>query len=697
MSKKILKYEIPNYTTYPLFAAINGILKANNSEIWLYNNFILIWAYVKRVDKYYWLDFKFGEIEIQEEFCPLIIQDKIIIEEEKCSRFFDKIKEQIMNNKYLMIPLDMYYISECWNNKREKIHTEHTPLIFGYDDIKKKIWIADFFKGRYQIIIIDIKELFKAYCANMKYHKVILGEDAFFANSFEFHEHKYEIDINRIKGFVLDFLRSTDTTIDNFLNIYNYDRTVYGLKWFDAVIEHFKRCVRKRSVLDIRAVYLLYVTNNVMKDRIEYLAQNKYIRGIECIETLHNDIFSIIKSIIKVQNMVIKYNLVLKQEIGLKILNEIKKLQDEEKNIFIKFYELLINKKLTMVEKLALTNDWNELKCSKQFASTKVRNTNSLYDVHIDYINNICNDLLLINNKPERIKKVIEKTYTNKFTKIEKGGFLYNIFPYEIEEDIHKIDKSREIKRIYYLNEINQVIGIKFIDDEIENLLIYEYNSKEIKRYWIKKDINNKYEVFGIKKQIMLNKDLKCVYSCNINYYKSVTIFKTVEERLVESKKYCICREIINSNNWLDETWGIKRRYLYAKNGILNQIIEKKYNEADKVLYSRKWIDEELLRDKIHEVLLHCLNMCCGETINCHYEIEKNQIDFYIRGKIIQSISILANNNFIIDNDEKNRIKYIIASNIYIIKKRENKVKVEYYINKTNAREIKRYKKFLDL
>lgn len=69
---------IPKYQTYPETTAILAILSANNnSEEWIYNNFLLVWSYVWVWDDKYWCDYKFGHNEIKGELCPMIERIKI--------------------------------------------------------------------------------------------------------------------------------------------------------------------------------------------------------------------------------------------------------------------------------------------------------------------------------------------------------------------------------------------------------------------------------------------------------------------------------------------------------------------------------------------------------------------------------------------------------------------------------------------
>ena len=76
-SKK-LPFVIPKYSTYPKYTAILGILTAyNNEEAWIYNNYILLWAYIWIESREYWTDFKYGNEKIKKDFCPMIQVERV--------------------------------------------------------------------------------------------------------------------------------------------------------------------------------------------------------------------------------------------------------------------------------------------------------------------------------------------------------------------------------------------------------------------------------------------------------------------------------------------------------------------------------------------------------------------------------------------------------------------------------------------
>lgn len=90
-----LPFVCPKIKTYPYFTAILGILEAyGKHEVWIYNNYLLIWMLKDIHNIEYWIDFKYGNEEIQKEFCPLI--SKKIVLREDIDKEFSSIIEAII-------------------------------------------------------------------------------------------------------------------------------------------------------------------------------------------------------------------------------------------------------------------------------------------------------------------------------------------------------------------------------------------------------------------------------------------------------------------------------------------------------------------------------------------------------------------------------------------------------------------------
>ena len=139
----------------------------NQEKAWLYNNFILLWAYIWVETREYWTDFKFGNENIRKDFCPMIRIKQIEKGKLNKNNIIKTITEGIDKGKYFFLLLDMYYIDEWWNKKNNKYHCTHQSLIYGYNSKEKVFYIADFFMKRYKSIVISYDLLMTSYISGL--------------------------------------------------------------------------------------------------------------------------------------------------------------------------------------------------------------------------------------------------------------------------------------------------------------------------------------------------------------------------------------------------------------------------------------------------------------------------------------------------------------------------------------------------
>ena len=75
----------------------------------------------------YWVDFKFGNEANQTEFCPMM-NIKGITREELHSIYNtlkNSLKILIDNDCYIMISVDVYYITNWWRKGKKRYHFRH--------------------------------------------------------------------------------------------------------------------------------------------------------------------------------------------------------------------------------------------------------------------------------------------------------------------------------------------------------------------------------------------------------------------------------------------------------------------------------------------------------------------------------------------------------------------------------------------
>lgn len=339
MKKKLqLPYEYPKVKTYPYFTALLAILGAHNkADEWIYNNYILLWMFKDTHFKDYWVDFKFGNEEVQEDFCKCI-EKKIVLREEvfkKNTRVDELFFDYLNQGYYVLVSVDVYYINEWWSKKEKKEHFRHQICIHGYDKENKTFTVSDFMAHHeYTTIDIDTNTLLVAYENYDRYTPFEdFGKDIWLLSVNQNIDEK--VDIQRIKGLITDFLNSRDTYIINHIQTENkVDRYVFGLDVFRELIKCVDE-VRQNDMeyLDRRPFHLIVEFNKIMMKRMEHLI---YMYP-QIAKIYHDEIYQLICGLINESEELLlldlKYNMSGKKYILDKIIAKINKMIIDEKDM----------------------------------------------------------------------------------------------------------------------------------------------------------------------------------------------------------------------------------------------------------------------------------------------------------------------------------------------------------------------------
>lgn len=312
-----LPFKIPKYKTYSINTAINGILEAyGDDKLWLYNNYISLWIYARRSRKEYMVDFKYDKDINYYEQCPMLKAE--IVEVRKNHNIINIIKDSIDNQKYIFLAVDTYFIDSWWNNVKSKIHSEHEMLILGYDNEKKVIIAADFFKQTYSIQEIPYLDFRMAFDAHMGYIRKRDNVNAVDIRTFKYLKNKkYTLYVDRIRNMISDFLNSQENTINDDSDLFTVrEEVLYGIECLNHILEYFKECICKNEWLDYRIIHLIYIFNDIMDCRIDYMIENKYISDNAFIRNIQNNFHDLAHKNEMLRSLVMKYNLKKEQRHG---------------------------------------------------------------------------------------------------------------------------------------------------------------------------------------------------------------------------------------------------------------------------------------------------------------------------------------------------------------------------------------------
>ncbi|WP_370749206.1 hypothetical protein [Eubacterium sp.] len=149
--------------TYPYFTGLVAILDAfNKRDMWIYNKFILFWIFNFVYFNEYWIDFKFGNEEIQEEFCKQIRKEEIYRKD--VDNILEFVKENIDAKKYIFVSIDVYYIDEWWRPWEDNMHIKHQVLVTGYEPSERTVFVTDFMgNNKYETVKMSYDDFVVAY------------------------------------------------------------------------------------------------------------------------------------------------------------------------------------------------------------------------------------------------------------------------------------------------------------------------------------------------------------------------------------------------------------------------------------------------------------------------------------------------------------------------------------------------------
>lgn len=253
----------------------------------------------------------------------------------------DYICKEIIQNKYIFLFLDHFYIngSECYLKK----HFMHDfCFIYGFDSEEEVFYCADnFIRGKYSKLKVSFKDLVAA-------RQATIESDVFMNNknivSFTYNGPQYILNNSIIFSILDEYLNSSFTKVmelnPSFLtdNIFGFshgqncqiDNCVFGIDIYNCLREEIKKIVDNKIDIDIRPFPLLCNHQAILKHLIIYWNR----QGILDQKRFDKKIENQITNCFILRNLVIKYNIIHKNEIGENIIKRLNMIEKEERNFF---------------------------------------------------------------------------------------------------------------------------------------------------------------------------------------------------------------------------------------------------------------------------------------------------------------------------------------------------------------------------
>jgi len=174
------------------------------------------------------------------------------------------VKWKLRCGKYVELWLDEYYVRGRASYRKE--HYEHGNLIYGYDEVNKKILMLGFGS---RAELGEMNEDDFASALNLKKYEGRVCSITDHPNNIPFH-----FSIERFKEQLYEYANGIDTSVHD-ANVLTMKSGIYGRKIYDFLLDTKKGL--ELLFKDIRVGYIICEHNMIMKQRLRFLISRGYI------------------------------------------------------------------------------------------------------------------------------------------------------------------------------------------------------------------------------------------------------------------------------------------------------------------------------------------------------------------------------------------------------------------------------------
>ncbi|WP_046501913.1 cysteine peptidase family C39 domain-containing protein [Paenibacillus riograndensis] len=310
MKSRILPMYEPKLSTYNVYAALFSIIAKDEGYLpWYYSNFISIGINTCDDTLYFTDHFTFFEYGEGSTSCPWL---EVYKPPHKTiySQYSFNIKEVLTGylnqNQYIWLYLDQYYIpqSTCY----QKMHKEHSVLVYGYDEAASVFYIADNLdNGKFIQTVISYQQLIKAWESDICEH---------FRRLFRVLNSKqgeYTLSATHLRNQIEGYLSSKPIDQGIYWDqipvdgphayVQNIQYWIFGHEVYSYIQQLNKQVQEMKGTksLDIRIPHLLWEHKKCMAERMHYLNLGKY--------DLASEYEKVVKHSLTIRNLSIKYNI----------------------------------------------------------------------------------------------------------------------------------------------------------------------------------------------------------------------------------------------------------------------------------------------------------------------------------------------------------------------------------------------------
>ncbi|NLD50756.1 MAG: AMP-binding protein, partial [Clostridiaceae bacterium] len=324
------------------------IMADENLHPWFYERFINIFSMVNQ-EGYLTLDYLEVWAPYREIINEISLGTELLEKEMDIIRF---INEKIDMGYYLNIAVDEFYLRG--KEKYQKTHFIHHALVYGYDNINRKVKVIGFGAGNVlDRISFDYDNFVEAYEKGKEYYKKSApwtsrtAVQMFFSNGFD---KPYPFNPAKVVRQLHDYLFSKGDDAIIYYWALKQEQITYGFGAYDVIINHLEAFFEGKFSTDYRAIHLLAEHKKVIGQRLQYIIDSyridgrlfelcsEYMKVVEAFNELRIKYFDLEYSFSAqaLENSAKELGMSLRQ-----VIDMIKSARDKERTLLLEIYELL--------------------------------------------------------------------------------------------------------------------------------------------------------------------------------------------------------------------------------------------------------------------------------------------------------------------------------------------------------------------
>ena len=213
--------------------------------------------------------------------------------------YIQYIKNSLLNNWYVFIRIDTFYINEYENYNTT--HMPHGLIIYGFDD--DGFYISDFFKKNY---LSTGKCSYKELTDAIKAGNLLIQNNTIDMFRVNPKLEQYEFNKKLFINFLHDYYKGCNTYkrilfSENYSNEYSYGIDIYG-----KIIDFINIINQGYDYSIFRGIELLFTHKEFMLKRLEFFRKNNYVININNIDDIVNRYTQIRNKLKIIRNFAIK-------------------------------------------------------------------------------------------------------------------------------------------------------------------------------------------------------------------------------------------------------------------------------------------------------------------------------------------------------------------------------------------------------